>query len=80
MTKMTPLRNSRQPPPHETPDTKRKLRPELEKPKQQPIPVYDAATEARKAEFDKAARKWMADKEYESKRRGKAEAAYEEKR
>ena len=53
-------------PPHETPDTKRKLQPELETPEQQPIPVYDAATEARKAELDKAAKKWMADKEYES--------------
>ena len=44
-------------PPQETPDTKRKLQPDLETPKQQPIPVYDAATEARKAELDKAAKK-----------------------
>ena len=42
--------------PHETPDIKRKLQPELETPKQQPIPVYDAATEARKAELYKAAK------------------------
>ena len=30
-------------PPQETPDTKRKLQPELETPRQQPIPVYDAS-------------------------------------
>ena len=48
--------------PQETPDTKLKLQPELETPRQQPIPVYDAATEARKAELDEAAKKYMADK------------------
>ena len=63
----------------ETPDTKRKLQPELETLKKNPIPVYDAATVARNAELDKAAKKWMADKEQESMGRGKDEAAYEER-
>ena len=43
---------------------------------QQPIPLYDASKEARKAELDQAAKKYMADKEFESMGRGKAEARY----
>ena len=46
------------------PETKRKLQPELDTPRQQLIPVYDAATEARKAELDQAAKKYMADKDF----------------
>ena len=56
------------------------IQPELETPLQKPIPVYDAATEARKAELDKAARKRMAEKDFESIGRGKAEVAYEERK
>ena len=63
-------------PPQKTPDTKRKLQPELETPKQQPIPVYDAATEARKLELDQAANQYMADNEFESMGRGNAETRY----
>ena len=60
-------------PPPETPDTKRKLQPELETPRQQPIPVYDAAEEARKRKLDQDAKDRMALKEFESMGRGKAE-------
>ena len=61
-------------PPPETPDTKRKLQPELETPRQQPIPVYDASEEARKKELNQAAIDRMALKEFESMGQGKAEA------
>ena len=61
-------------PPPETPDTKRKLQPELETPRQQPIPVYDAAEEARQKKLNQDAIDRMALKEFESMCRGKAEA------
>ena len=60
-------------PPPETPDTKRKLQPELETPRQQHIPVYDAAEEARKKLLNKDAIDRMALKDFESMGRGKAE-------